>query len=247
MDATIPESAKKAVLLKRALYIVSALVIGSVAFVVLRNFWHPSAQTALTPAQELALQEQIAPLIKAGDMAACNQVQNALYRAVCIDNIAMSKAQQTQDISWCQYLDSNLVSIESCEQPILFAKAAQTGDETVCSETQDKTLQDECRSNFFILLASKEQNPNICDRQTDPTKADQCWNEFYVRKSLTATTSPAKSLDCSVFRGSAVQADCSSLKKAFSTNNPQTFSNACQSQKTTVFRQICMAVLGQGI
>lgn len=241
------EPPKNETLLKVATYLAFLLAVaGSVSYFLLKHSATPKSETAtqttFTPAEELALQEQVAPLIKAGDMAACKQVQNDMYRAVCVNNIALNKATENKDISYCQYLDNKLVTIESCERSVLFQKVAETENQAVCSETTNTTLQKECEASFFSVLANKHQDPKLCDQNTDATNANQCWNAYYAQSMFASVSSSGKppAISCNTFRGKDVQEDCANLRAAITEKSIPKLQQACQSQKTPFFRQACM-------
>ena len=208
----------------------------------------PKQETPLTPEAELKLQEEISPLIKGGDMKACDSVTNDMYRKVCINNIALNKAEETKDISYCQYLDNELIERSSCERQILNQKAIEKEDKSVCSETKDEKLKQECENSFLFGMASKKQDPKLCDQDADKTKADQCWNGYQAQRMMVPTTDgkPGE-VDCGLFRGEDVKADCQALTAALKESNPQKLMEACQAQKTKAFFQVCMMVNQRGM
>ena len=203
-------------------------------------------KASLTSEQELKLQEQIAPLIKGGDMKACDSVQNDMYKKVCINNIALNKAEETKDIAYCQYLDNELIERSSCERQIMNQKAIEKEDKSVCSETKDEKLKQECEDSFLFGMANKKQDPKLCDQDTDKTKADQCWNGYYAQKMMIPTDDGKRSSpDCGLFRGEDTKADCQALASAMKGNDQQKLMESCQSQKTRTFFQVCM-MMNQG-
>ncbi|MHB1163098.1 MAG: hypothetical protein ACYCZZ_01020 [Minisyncoccota bacterium] len=245
------EPPKNETLLKVATYLAFLFAVaGSLSYFLLKHSGTPKSETAtqttFTPAEELALQEQVAPLIKAGDMTACKQVQNDMYRAVCVNNIALNKATESKDISYCQYLDNKLVSIESCERNVLFQKVAETENQVVCSETKNAALQKECEASFFSVLANKHQDPKLCDKNTDATNANQCWNAYYAQSMFASVSGSGNSPigSCSVFRGKDAQSDCAGLRAAITAKSIQKLQQACQSQKTPLFLPFCSSLGG---
>lgn len=203
-------------------------------------------ETVLAPETELKLQEQVSPLIKAGDMKACDQVQNDMYKKVCINNIALQKAEETNDISYCRYLDDELITRESCERQVISQKSVEREDRNVCHETKNETLQKECEDAFFFGLAQKKQDPKLCDQDADTTTADRCWNAYHVQ-GATAPESDGKqrSLDCSLLRGDDVKADCAAVAPALESRSLQKLAEVCQTRKTDTFGLICMMALQQ--
>jgi len=49
---------------------------------------------------ELQLQEQAGAIIKTKDFNRCDEIKDEMYHTVCINNIALNLAQETQDISY---------------------------------------------------------------------------------------------------------------------------------------------------
>ncbi|HAT68853.1 MAG TPA: hypothetical protein DCS20_04560 [Candidatus Yonathbacteria bacterium] len=204
-------------------------------------------ETKLDPQEELMLQEQIAPLIKAGDMKACDQVQNDMYKKVCINNIALQKAEETKDISFCQYLDNELISRESCERQVISQKSIEREDRSICRETQNETLQKECEGSYFFGLAQKKQDPKLCDQDTDTTQANQCWNVYHTQSMMNPTSDgKPQPLNCALLRGDDAKADCATIAPAIKRGDTQKLAEACQAKKSDVFNMVCMMALQQG-
>ncbi len=193
----------------------------------------------LTPEKELALQQQVAPLIKAGEMSACEQVLNSTYKIVCTNNIALNKAKETNDISWCQYLDDKLISKASCEQPIILKMAVAEKDASICQKASDEKLKTQCLDSFYISRATTEQNPQVCDEDSNKDRADWCWNNFQVRQILTAQDDNGTASVCSLLRGTDVQTSCAEIFSAMEDQNTEALNLACQNQKTNLFALFC--------
>jgi hypothetical protein len=192
--------------------------------------------TTLAPEAELKLQEQIAPLIKAGDMAACDQVQNTMYRSVCINNIALNKASETKDISHCQYLDNELIPRETCERQVIFQKSMEMENIGACNEATSDSLREECTASFHVSLAQKKNDPAICDQSATPT---DCRDRFVFSQLMTAP----QSADCSLFATTEAQTDCEALHPLLTiTPDLAKLASACQNIKTQLFSFICRQV-----
>ncbi len=202
-----------------------------------------SQEATLATAEELKLQDEVETLIKAGDMNACSQIQNDMYKKVCINNIALNKARETNDISYCQYLDNQLIPRIDCERQILIPKSISEEDKTICSETKDVTLKQQCENSFLLGLAQKMNDPKVCDQNADNVNADQCWNGYYASLSLSQLMSKKQStLECGTFRGVDAKADCGLITSAMKTNNPLKLVESCQNQKTYTFFEFCMMI-----
>lgn len=207
-----------------------------------------NTEEILTIESEIALQEQIAPLIKAGDMAACNQVQNTMYKSVCVNNIALQKAEATQDITFCQYLDNELITRESCERQVISRKSIEREDRSVCYETQNEVLQRGCEDTYFFGLAQKKQDPKFCDQDTNTTQANLCWNMYYVQSIMNPVLNgKTQPLNCSLLRGDDAKADCVAIAPAIERGDTQKLAEACQAKKSDVFNMACMVALQRGV
>lgn len=229
------------------LVIASIVVLIVISFIAYKQSVNKVAQpiaeqnSVLDVATELKLQEQVAPLITAGDMDACNQVQDDMYKKVCINNIALKKANDTKDISYCQYLDDKLITRESCERQITLQKSVEREDMSICSETKNETLQKQCENAYYFGLAQKKQNPSICDKDADSVRANQCWNIYHAQKlMMPSDNSTRQSVDCSLLRGKDEQKDCTAITSALNGANQQKIMEVCGTQTTQLFGMLCM-------
>lgn len=219
--------------------VLTLLAIASVVFVMYKTP-APKTETPITPAftaltteEETQLQEQIAPLIAAGDMTACDQVQNDMYRKVCINNIALNKADETKDISYCQYIDGDLIPKADCERKIIFQKSTETVNISTCQEATTEALQKECENSFGIRLALEKNDPTYCDKAVSPE---------FCRDAVTLSVFMKDPIntECSVFESSEVIDDCEIIKPVFSTPSDTTqLMNICQKLKSPIFSQLC--------
>jgi len=191
-------------------------------------------ETALSPEDEVKLQKQIAPIIKNGDMKACEQIGNAMYRSVCINNIALQKAEETKDISFCQYLDGELVPREHCEREVIFKKSMETESATACQETTNEALKKECEDSFGTRLALEKNDPSWCDRSQIP-------NECKDMVALGRFSTDPRNLDCASFSTEDAKNDCTSLKPLFLSATPDfaKLTETCTIVKSPIFSHVC--------
>ena len=187
----------------------------------------------LTPEREQTIQKQVASLVQEGDISACEKVENDLYRKICINNIALNKANETRDISHCQYIDGDLIHNNLCEQGVLLTKSIDEQDISVCAETKNLELKEQCESAYHISLALKKNDPTICNQNSDQLEADSCWNSYH------AQIFSSEGADCSVFRGDEAQTDCAVLTMSQENINFETMQAACSKLKTSLFTQLC--------
>ncbi len=197
----------------------------------------PTKQEAsLTPEAELKLQEETTRLIKEGDLERCDRISDVVYRSACVENIASDKANETQDISYCRYIEGKFITKESCERQILIRKSIENEDGNVCGETESATVKKDCEDAYFLEFANRKNDPSFCNRNGDQEGSDRCWNRYQLGR---AVASGRMISDCAIFRGSDVQDDCSALVSAETDTDPMKFKQACGEQKTGTFSIIC--------
>lgn len=191
-------------------------------------------QQPLTSEAEVALQEQIAPIIKAGDMSACDQVQNSMYRSVCINNIALQKAEATNDISYCQYLDGELISKEDCERQVIMQKSVETENINACQETVNVALQKECTDSFNIRMAIEKNDPTLCAGAEDSVSCQDmvAFNNFSTNQG---------NIECSAFSSEEAINDCKIIKPIIRADVPNMsqLMTSCSNIKSPAFVRIC--------
>lgn len=196
-------------------------------------------EDTLTPEAELALQEQIAPLIQAGDMTACEQVQDEMYKKVCINNIALNKASETSDISYCQYIDNELIPRADCEHQVVSTLSLEKEEQAICDQATDETVKTQCKETYHLALALKKNDATLCAQATNPA---QCTDSFSLQQFMQDPSQVA----CTTFSTPEAQADCTALKAA--ATDQQAFLQFCQEKQSELFTPLCMMMgMQQGL
>lgn len=127
-----------------------------VAFVVVASLFYVYSSPQnnslgkLSIEDEIALQESVAGIVKTKNIETCLGVKDEMYRAVCRNNVALRLAEETLNVSYCEYLDDILVSKASCQQGVVFKKSIKEEDVNVCGLLPDPKLQQVCRNEFWI-------------------------------------------------------------------------------------------------
>ncbi|MEK7630104.1 MAG: hypothetical protein AAB432_01835, partial [Patescibacteria group bacterium] len=144
---------------KKILIAVSALVILGAAFYFLYQanpalFMSKEAERAWRNNQE----QQVASLVRAGDFDACANVNyksadGVDYKNVCENNIALNKAIQTLDLSWCKNLDDKLFLVNDCELQVSIEKLTKKLDISFCNNISNSQTKKECEVRYWILKA----------------------------------------------------------------------------------------------
>ncbi len=207
----------------------------------------PVTYPPIPPEEEHKLQEQIAPLIAAGDVAACEQVKNAMYKVVCINNIALNVATKTSDLSQCQYLDDVLVSRESCEQQVLATLVMEKEDITLCKSATSPSVVAECENSFYNALARKKQDPSICERDSNSDRVNSCINNYHGEAILMAAmTGAITTSTCADLRDETLKSQCDNTLALLASGEPEELARVCGTEAgvATVMGPVCMMLLG---
>ena len=186
----------------------------------------------LTAEEEIKLQEKAAEIIKTGDFDKCQEIENQIYRTVCINNIALNLAQEKQDISYCQKLDDELVSIAGCERQVLFTKSQDKEDINVCNETKNSEIQKECQESFWPSLALNKKDINLCNNITVEQEKNSCRDNYLFKQEFTKSESD---FDCQRFYSQQVKSDCQIYKE----NILNKKSIACNIFESDLFLNYC--------
>ncbi len=180
---------------------------------------------------EIELQQQVAVLIKSKDFSSCSQVDDNLYKKVCVNNIALNLAYEKLDITYCQKLDDELVSIDDCVSTVAFQGAIENNDITFCKDIIDDELQKDCEVSFYQQMSIIDENVALCDNLEEDLRVN-CVNSYYLQTEF------AVDLDnfaCSKLIGDDLQSDCEIMKNAesnFSCSSLKSYevSSYCQSR-----------------
>jgi len=166
--------------------------------------------TTLTQKQEIEIQDQVSEIIKTNDFDKCVEVQNEIYRTACVNNIALNLAQEKQDISYCQKIDDKLMSIASCETRVLFKKSLDQEHISICNETANKEIQQQCKDRFWPLLAVKKENIDLCQNVFIDDDKAVCVDNYIFQKEF---ISNENDFDCTEFDTQQSKSDCKIYKE----------------------------------
>lgn len=169
-----------------------------------------SATKAPEVKTELELQQQVADIVATKDFSQCGNVSDAMYKVVCVNNIALNLAQETQDLSYCQKIDNALVPISDCERQIIFTKSVTKGDVAVCSETNDAVIREECIAGFWQTKAFNEGNTKLCENIGNEFNKNYCYDNYLFNTTFLKNVS---GFDCRSFKDAQTQKDCKTYKK----------------------------------
>lgn len=177
-------------------------------------------------------QEQADEIIKTNDFNKCDEIEDELYRKVCVNNIALNLANEKQDISYCEKLDNELVPIADCESRVIYAKAMDKEDISVCEETENQELRKSCENSFWLSYAIKKEDISICGNKTGEAEKNACHNSYLLQKEFIADMAD---FDCGKFKGSSEKSDCAVFKENLSANR----ASSCADLNSELFKNFC--------
>ena len=225
---------------KKALIILGVIVVLGAAFYFLYQtnptlFMNKEAERVWRSNQE----QQIASLIRAGNFDACASVDykssdGVDYKAVCQNNIALNKATQSSDISWCKRLDNKNFKVDDCEKNIIFTSIRAGSGIEICNNSSEE-VKNNCYSFYWTEQAKQKGNINLCRNiekiGDQPFCRDNYWIELLIKDS--------QRISCANFTSASLQNDCKALKSVFDKNSLQTTKNICINIKNQDIRNIC--------
>jgi len=118
--------------------------------------------------KDKGVQDQIlAAIIETGEIDRCTVAAGVIvggvdYETVCRNNIALSQAIQTQDISFCSKLDDTLMSRADCRSQVLLSKAVDSNNITGCLGASSAEKLN-CETSFWFYRAVEEKKINYCE------------------------------------------------------------------------------------
>ncbi|MDI6821150.1 MAG: hypothetical protein QMD65_03170 [Patescibacteria group bacterium] len=167
------------------------LIILAAAFYFLGGF--DAFKKLKTPEQEQTWRESqelaVAQIIKAGSFDACEKVNyksadGTDYKIVCRNNVALNKAQEMLDISWCAKLDGQLISKTDCERQILAEKVAKEKNLSVCNIATNETIKQECLFEYWFRRSIEENNHDLCNNIKIIELKNVCIERTHVKRLL---------------------------------------------------------------
>lgn len=184
------------------------------------------------PQNETKIREKLGEILNQKDLERCKEIHNSLYQKVCINNIALTLAQETQNISYCEMLDGELIPKEECERIVIFNKSLSLEDINVCKETQNPKLQSACKETFWAVMAIKKRNSSYCENLPENKKI-LCYDRYTFQEFI----SNPKNFECKKFQDEQTQQDCEVYKKDL----PHIIK--CQLLKTNMFKDYCKSMV----
>lgn len=228
------------------------IAVGSYVFYIQNNS-HSATANAPLSAQTETQQQKLSIAIQSNDLASCNDLTSAKYKATCNNSIVFANAQKTGDISSCKdivsgpgYTGKQSSLVHTCEVQTINNKALTQKDSSVCNEQSTKTEQAECKSIYYFSLAQNKNDIKVCDTAKDTSVRNECFNTYTVYINNTTQ----KPLSCGTLRGAAAQKDCRTIEPLLTSTtrpNQKELSNACSTVTSATFSGFCKAISGQPV
>lgn len=195
--------------------------------------------------QELMFQTQVAEIVKSKDLGKCSDVQDPLYVTVCTNNIALTLAQEQNDIAYCARLDDKLVSRAQCEQQVVSQKSVQKEDVSVCKESSFAEVVKRCEESFYTALSVMKGDVTVCLQAGDKAKQDMCHDQVIVSGSKNNGMVDPSKLTCGNLYTPDAQVDCKLFKDlTLAQPSPEAVVSFCGKQKTNFFQEVCVTYAG---
>lgn len=165
----------------------------------------------LSNADKYKYQKQMAAVIATKDFSRCEIVADSVYRAGCINNIAVHSAVESLDISYCQKIDNQLASRDNCERHVIFQNSVEKEDVEVCGAIHDQELREQCQDNFYLQTAFRKQDPSACELA--PIERRNICHDNYLL-STKSFVQNRENFDCGSLKHKNIADDCLVLKEA---------------------------------
>lgn len=187
---------------------------------------------------ELELQKQASEIVKTKDFDKCDEIEDETYRTVCVNNIALNLAKETQDIFYCRKLDDKLIGIKTCELNIATKKAYDEEDVKYCDDIQDLEFRGFCIMRTWATFALKKGDRELCDNIKLIENKEACYDNIIFK---TEFVDEEVDFDCNKFYNERLKEDCK-LYEGISLNKEKFIT--CRQFKSNLFLEHCVATKG---
>ncbi|MCA9459083.1 MAG: hypothetical protein KC550_00880, partial [Nanoarchaeota archaeon] len=73
-------------------------------------------------------------------------------KTVCMNNVALDLAFSKKNISYCDYLDDNLLKIMDCKRDFVFENSILNENISICYLANDDEVLSKCITNYYSLF-----------------------------------------------------------------------------------------------
>jgi hypothetical protein len=195
--------------MKNKILLISIIAAVLVAGSALLAWWRAATQPS-----DQAFRDDVAAIIKSGDLAACDSANRILdgvnYRTVCRNNIFWNEAQSNLDFTACEGLDDRLMSVKDCETSVMVGLLRKEKSLSVCNTVPD-ALKAACPSAYWSLAAVDQDNVTLCRNLPSSTEPN-CERNFLISLSA-AGASSSIALPCADFTEARLRSECGALQE----------------------------------
>ncbi len=175
--------------------------------------------------------------IKTNDFKQCDKIKDNKYKTVCINNIALNKANETGDVSYCDKVDGKLITKAYCQENAASQNSQVKEDVSQCDKIEDQQKKTFCKNSFYFTLALKKNDPAQCDQAPDQQTKNDCKDIFLL---TTQYQKDPQAFDCQKLSTDDAKNDCQKLKTR-KDKNP----DFCKELKSPVILDACFAATYQ--
>lgn len=109
------------------------------------------------------LRHDVVDKVATGNVQNCDKIDDERFRNICIDNINMTKARETGDISVCSKSTGTIMEVDTCVLQNSISQALEKEDVSICDMAGKESLINECQKTYFTEIALIKNNIKLCD------------------------------------------------------------------------------------
>lgn len=222
-----------------AFLVVAGLIAGGAYLLITTKPWATSPSSQL--AEDQKREAEVAEIIKTNDPAQCESVKDLVingtpYYTVCLNNVYTNLALEKSDPAYCEKLDNQMFSIESCKSTVMMQAVSTATSPAVCESMGSTELKSACVFQYWTQSAVKQGSVAVCNSMPDQKLIGPCRDSVLVDlmkqgKQIACTDlSPGLVGDCKTFYGAVIGAKSM---------------NACSTIVDPMIQDVCASTLSQ--
>ena len=227
---------------KKKIYIIIAIVVAVIVLVVcllallgvFKRFKTPEAELQWRLSQE----KSVANAIAQGDAASCDKISyvgadGTNFSQVCRDNIALSMAKKSGDVSQCASISGQGLH-DLCLQAAANAKLVAKPSQDSCDTIADATAKNYCLNDYWLQEAVLDDKIQSCSNISDKVQQTVCADQVLLSQLIKNPSA----VQCTAFQTS-LQADCTSFKNAMNEKDSAKSNAWCENIKDIRLKEVC--------
>lgn len=120
------------------------------------------------------LRHDVVDKVGTADVKNCDKIEDERFRNICIDNINMTKARETGDITLCSKSTGTVMEVDTCILQNSISQALEKEDVSFCNMANKELLISECQKTYFTEIALIKNNINICNNALSENQKQYC-------------------------------------------------------------------------